>query len=144
MGVNVEATRIRLFALHGMIAAFSGIIVTLDIGVFYPDQGNFLLPAMASVFVGGTSIAGGTGSIFGTFFGAYVIGSLAAGVVATTISGYWVQVVEGLVMAAVIVLNAATGKGNISALASRLRPWRAPAAANRAQEALQKSDTAPN
>ena len=82
MGVNVEATRIKLFTLHGAIAAFSGIIVTLDIGVFYPDQGNFLLPAMASVFIGGTSIAGGSGSIFGTVFGAYIIGSLAAGVVA--------------------------------------------------------------
>ena len=144
MGVNVEATRIRLFALHGMIAAFSGIIVTLDIGVFYPDQGNFLLPAMASVFVGGTSIAGGAGSIFGTVFGSYVIGSLAAGVVATTISGYWVQVVEGLVMAAVIVLNAATGKGKMAALASRFRRWGTPIAANPAQELLRKNDTSPN
>jgi simple sugar transport system permease protein len=144
MGVNVETTRIRLFALQGMIAAFSGIIVTLDIGVFYPDQGNFLLPAMASVFVGGTSIAGGAGSIFGTFFGAYVIGSLAAGVVATTISGYWVQVVEGLVMAAVIVLNAATGKGKMAALTSRFRHWGGPVAANPARKLLQKNDTAPN
>jgi simple sugar transport system permease protein len=142
MGVNVEATRIRLFTLHGMIAAFSGIIVTLDIGVFYPDQGNFLLPAMASVFVGGTSIAGGAGSIFGTFFGAYVIGSLTAGVVATTISGYWVQVVEGLVMAAVIVLNAATGKGKTTALASRFRHWVTPVAADSGQNMLQKNDRA--
>jgi simple sugar transport system permease protein len=121
MGVNVEATRIRLFTFNGMIAAFSGIIVTLDIGVFYPDQGNFLLPAMASVFVGGTSIAGGAGSIFGTLFGSYVIGSLAAGVVATTISGYWVQVVEGGVMAAVVILNAATGKGDFRSLFRRFR-----------------------
>ena len=144
MGVNVEATRIRLFAFHGMIAAFAGIIVTLDIGVFYPDQGNFLLPAMASVFIGGTSIAGGSGSVFGTLFGAYVIGSLEAGVVATTISGYWVQVVEGVVMAAVIVLNAATGKGNLAALSSRFRPLTVPASANSAQELLPKDDTAPN
>jgi len=144
MGVNVETTRIKLFALHGMIAAFSGIIVTLDIGVFYPDQGNFLLPAMASVFVGGTSIAGGAGSIFGTVFGAYVIGSLAAGVVATTISGYWVQVVEGLVMAAVIVLNAATGKGKIAPLFGLFRRRGTPTAANPAQDLLQKNDTAPN
>ena len=142
MGVNVEATRIRLFTFHGMIAAFSGIIVTLDIGVFYPDQGNFLLAAMASVFVGGTSIAGGAGSIFGTVFGAYVIGSLTAGVVATTISGYWVQVVEGLVMAAVIVLNAATGKGNITALANRFRHWVTPVAADSGQNLLQKNDRA--
>ena len=144
MGVNVEATRIRLFALHGMIAAFSGIIVTLDIGVFYPDQGNFLLPAMASVFVGGTSIAGGVGSIFGTFFGSYVIGSLAAGVVATTISGYWVQVVEGGVMAAVVVLNAATDKGGLAQLLGRFRHWSAPVAGNSASELLQKDDTARN
>jgi simple sugar transport system permease protein len=144
MGVNVEATRIRLFALHGMVAAFSGIIVTLDIGVFYPDQGNFLLPAMASVFVGGTSIAGGAGSIFGTVFGSYVIGSLAAGVVATTISGYWVQVVEGLVMAAVIVLNAATGKGKIAGLSGRLRHWRTPVSPKTSQDLVQKGDRAPN
>ena len=144
MGVNVEATRIKLFALHGMIAAFSGIIVTLDIGVFYPDQGNFLLPAMASVFVGGTSIAGGAGSIFGTFFGSYVIGSLAAGVVATTISGYWVQVVEGGVMAAVVVLNAATDKGGLAALLNRLRHWSAPVAGNTASGLLRKDDTARN
>src|SRR6201997_549600 len=121
MGVNVEATRIRVFTLHGMIAAFSGIVLTLNIGVFYPNQGNYLLPAMASVFIGGTSIAGGAGSIFGTFFGSYVIGSLEAGVVATTISGYWVQVVEGGVMAAVVVLNAATGKGDFASLFSRFR-----------------------
>jgi simple sugar transport system permease protein len=144
MGVNVEATRIRLFAVHGMIAAFSGIVVTLDIGVFYPDQGNFLLPAMASVFVGGTSIAGGAGSIFGTFFGAYVIGSLAAGVVATTISGYWVQVVEGVVMAAVIVLNAVTGQVKFANLSGRFRRLRIPVAGNAADELLPKDDTAPN
>jgi simple sugar transport system permease protein len=141
MGVNVEATRIKLFTLHGAIAAFSGIIVTLDIGVFYPDQGNFLLPAMASVFIGGTSIAGGSGSIFGTFFGAYIIGSLAAGVVATTISGYWVQVVEGGVMAAVVVLNAATGKGDLASLFSRFRHWSTPVGAN-GQELVQKDDRA--
>jgi hypothetical protein len=75
-------------------------------------------------------------------FGAYVIGSLTAGVVATTISGYWVQVVEGLVMAAVIVLNAATGKGKIAALSGRFRRREAPAAANAAQDLLQKNDTA--
>ena len=140
MGVNVEATRIRLFTLNGMIAAFSGIIVTLDIGVFYPDQGNFLLPAMASVFVGGTSIAGGAGSIFGTFFGSYVIGSLAAGVVATTISGYWVQVVEGGVMAVVVIFNAAAGKGGLSALSSRFRHWTKPGTSGSAPGLLRTDD----
>ena len=83
----------------GVIAAFAGLLLTLEINVFFPTQGSgFLLPTMAAVFIGGTSIAGGLGSIAGTFFGAYIIGSLEAGVVATTISGYWVQLIEGLVM----------------------------------------------
>ena len=49
----------------------------------------------------------------GTFFGAYIIGSLEAGVVATGISGYWVQLVEGLVMAASVVLNIMIEEGGI-------------------------------
>ena len=102
MGINVEATRIQLFTLHGVIAAFAGLLLTLEINVFFPTQGQgMLLPVMAAVFIGGTSIAGGQGVLVGTFFGSYIIGSLEAGVVATGIGGYWVQLVEGLVMAAV-------------------------------------------
>jgi len=144
MGINVEATKIKLFTLHGVIAAFAGLLLTLEINVFFPTQGQgFLLPAMASVFVGGTSIAGGLGSVIGTFFGAYIIGSLEAGIVATTISGYWVQVVEGIVMSAAIVLNAAIGEGRISMISDRLRRWGAPVQSNTASEAQRKDAATP-
>ncbi len=127
MGINVEATRIRLFTIMGVIAAFSGLILTMDINVFFPTQGNgFLLPALAGVFIGGTSIAGGLGSIVGTFFGAYIIGSLEAGVVATGISGYWVQLVEGLVMGGSVVLNIVIERGNLAVLRERMLHWSKP------------------
>jgi simple sugar transport system permease protein len=142
MGINVEKTRIQLFTFQGVIAAFAGIILTLDIGVFYPTQGNFLLPVMAGVFVGGTSIAGGAGSIVGTFFGMYIIGSLEAGVVATTLSGYWVRAVEGVVMAAVVVLNAVIGEGRLAAISERLRRWSVPARADTTRESLRQPDEA--
>jgi simple sugar transport system permease protein len=127
MGINVEATRIKLFTVMGVIAAFAGLLLTLEINVFYPTQGGgFLLPTMAAVFIGGTSIAGGQGSIVGTFFGAYIIGSLEAGIVATTISGYWVQIVEGVVMGASMVLNVVIGEGRITMMSDRLRHWGVP------------------
>ena len=127
MGINVEATRIKLFTVMGVIAALGGLLLTLEINVFYPTQGGgFLLPTMAAVFVGGTSIAGGLGSIVGTFFGAYIIGSLEAGIVATTISGYWVQIVEGIVMGASMVLNVVIGEGRIGLVSNRLRNWVVP------------------
>ena len=143
MGINVEATRIKLFTVNGVIAAFAGLLLTLEINVFYPTQGGgFLLPAMASVFIGGTSIAGGLGSIVGTFFGAYIIGSLEAGIVATTISGYWVQLIEGIVMGASIVLNVAIGEGRIGMISSRIRHWGVPVHSRTAAEALRKDDAA--
>ena len=127
MGIDVKATRIKLFTVMGMIAAFAGLLLTLEINVFFPTQGSgFLLPAMAAVFIGGTSIAGGLGSITGSFFGAYIIGSLEAGVVATTISGYWVQLIEGLVMGASVVLNIIIGEGHISTFSNRIRHWVSP------------------
>jgi simple sugar transport system permease protein len=126
MGINVERTRINLFTLNGVIAAFAGLLLTLEINVFYPTQGNFLLQVMAAVFIGGTSIAGGHGVIVGTFFGAYIIGSLEAGVVASGIGGYWVKLVEGLIMAGSITLNAVIEDGRISAVLKGFRRWSAP------------------
>jgi simple sugar transport system permease protein len=124
MGVNVERTKIQLFTVNGIIAAFAGLLVTMEINVFFPTQGGgFMLPALAAVFIGGTSIAGGYGTIVGTFFGAYIIGSLEAGVVASRISGYWVQLVQGVVMAAVVSLNIIIGEGRLVTLSNRLRHW---------------------
>jgi simple sugar transport system permease protein len=127
MGINVEVTRIRLFTMHGVLAAFAGLLLTLEINVFFPTQGQgMLLPVMAAVFIGGTSIAGGYGVLVGTFFGSYIIGSLEAGVVATGIGGYWVQLVEGLVMAASVILNVVIDEGGIALIARGVRRWSVP------------------
>jgi simple sugar transport system permease protein len=130
MGINVDATRIRLFTMHGVIAAFAGLLLTMEINVFFPTQGQgMLLPVMAAVFIGGTSIAGGAPVLVGTFFGSYIIGSLEAGVVATGIGGYWVQLVEGLVMAGSVILNVVIGEEGISMLSRTARRWTVPAQA---------------
>ncbi len=127
MGIDVAATKIKLFTMMGVIAAFAGLLLTLEINVFFPTQGSgFLLPTMAAVFIGGTSIAGGLGSLFGTLFGAYIIGSLEAGIVATTISGYWVQLVEGVVMAASMILNIVLGEGNAGRVSAQIQRWLKP------------------
>ena len=127
MGINVESTRVTLFTFMGIVAAFAGLLLTSEINVFYPTQGQgMLLPVMAAVFVGGTSIAGGSGVMIGTFFGAYIIGSLEAGVVATGIGGYWVQLVEGMVMAAVVILNIAINEGGMSVFSRAMRKWTIP------------------
>jgi simple sugar transport system permease protein len=124
MGIDVELTKIKLFTLMGIIAAFSGLLLTIEINVFFPNQGSgFMLSVMAAVFIGGTLISGGQGNIPGTFFGAYIIGSLQAGVVAMGITSYWVQSVMGLIMAAAVVINVSIGEGRMGDLTTRIRQW---------------------
>ncbi|RPI34054.1 MAG: ABC transporter permease [Chloroflexota bacterium] len=127
MGIDVVATKIKLFTLMGMIAAFAGLLLTIEINVFFPTQGaGFMLPVMAAVFIGGTLISGGQGSVIGTLFGSYIIGSLQAGVVATGITSYWVQSVMGLIMAVAVALNVMIGEGRLARLSSRISHWSMP------------------
>jgi simple sugar transport system permease protein len=127
MGVNVEQTRILVFTLMGVMSAIAGIILTMEVQVFFPNQGQgMLLPVMAAVFIGGTSMAGGNGVVMGTFFGSYVIGSLEAGVVASGIGGFWTQLVQGLVMGASVIINTVLERGSFGGLTERLRHWTTP------------------
>ncbi len=141
MGINVELTKIKLFTMMGVIAAFAALLLTNEITTFYPTQGQgYLLPVMAAVFIGGTSIAGGAGSIVGTFFGTYIIGSLEAGVVASGIGGYWVQLVEGVVMAASVSLNIVIGEGNMARLSARVSHWTKPSRSDVAAKVAGQDD----
>jgi simple sugar transport system permease protein len=133
MGINVEETKIKLFTLMGVLAAFGGLLLTIEINVFFPNQGQgFLLLTMAAVFIGGTLISGGRGSIVGTYFGAYIIGSLQAGVVATGITSYWVQSVMGIIIIAAVVINVLIGEGRFGAVPNQIRRWIVPARASSA------------
>jgi simple sugar transport system permease protein len=145
MGINVESTKIILFTLMGVIAAFGGLLLTIEINVFFPNQGQgFLLWTMAAVFIGGTLISGGRGSIVGTFFGAYIIGSLQAGVVATGVTSYWVQSLMGLIIIAAIVINVLIGDGRIGLASARIRTWILPDRATSVMERKKTEDSEGN
>jgi simple sugar transport system permease protein len=60
---------------------------------------------MAAVFIGGTSIFGGKATIVGSYVGAFIIGMIEAGLVATGMQGFWVRAVVGLVFLAAVVFH---------------------------------------
>jgi simple sugar transport system permease protein len=101
MGINVKRVKTLAFMQTGFFAAFVGILSTLEVTYFWPSQGQgYLLTALAAVFVGGTSVFGGMGSVVGTFIGALIIGSLEAGIIAIGLSGFWIQFIYGLIIMA--------------------------------------------
>ncbi|MGH6898008.1 MAG: ABC transporter permease subunit [Geminicoccaceae bacterium] len=90
----------------GALGAIAGVLVTLENRNFYTTQGTgFLLIVMAAVFIGGTAITGGKGSVLGTLLGSYIVGCIEAGIVASGLGGYWTRLVVGLVFLAAVVFH---------------------------------------
>jgi len=99
MGIPVNRVKMLVFAQLGFFAAFAGILVSLEALYFWTSLGEgYLLRAIAAVFLGGTSAFGGMGTIFGTFIGCIIIGSLEGGIVAVGLTGFWIEVIFGLVI----------------------------------------------
>jgi simple sugar transport system permease protein len=99
MGVNVNRTRMAIFIMIGLAAALAGVLASLQVSFFWPSLGEgYLLSTLASVFLGGTSVFGGTGTILGTFLGSYIIGAINAGIVAIGLTGFWTELIYGLII----------------------------------------------
>jgi simple sugar transport system permease protein len=107
MGINVNRTRILVFCLVGVAAALAGILASLQLSFFWPSLGEgYLLKTLASVFLGGTSVFGGTGTILGTFIGSFIIGSIEAAIVAIGLTGFWTQFIYGLIIIVSVSMHA--------------------------------------
>jgi simple sugar transport system permease protein len=98
VGIDVDREKIKIFTLMGFLAACAAIMLTLENKNFFGNQGQgYLLTAIASVLIGGTSIFGGQATILGTVFGCFIIGMIEAGLVASGLTGAWVRTVQGLI-----------------------------------------------
>jgi simple sugar transport system permease protein len=106
MGINTGRTRIQAFMLIGLISAFAGVIASFYVAYFWPSLGDgYLLSTMASVFLGGTSVFGGIGSILGTFLGAFIIGAIEAATVAIGLTGFWTQLIYGFIIVLSVIMH---------------------------------------
>lgn len=99
MGVQVNRVKTAVFMQMGLFAALAGILASLEVTYLWPSLGEgYLLRTLAAVFIGGTSVFGGVGTILGTFVGAVIIGSLEGGIVAMGLTGFWTQLIYGLII----------------------------------------------
>jgi simple sugar transport system permease protein len=106
MGVNTGRTRIQAFMLVGFFSAFAGIIASFFVAYFWPNMGSgYLLNTLAAVFLGGTSVFGGVGTVLGTFLGAFIIGSIDAATVAIGMTGYLTQLIYGFIIVLSVVMH---------------------------------------
>lgn len=99
MGVNVERTKTIAFVIVGLCCAISAVIAVLLNSTYFSTMGDgYLLPVLAAVFVGGTPVGGGRGTIGGLVIGSATVVFIQTGVVAVGLDGYYTSLGFGIVI----------------------------------------------
>lgn len=95
-GINVRATLLTVYAISGVLAGVAGVMLTLRLNGANPNNGlSYELDAIAAAVLGGASLFGARGSIFGTFLGVLLINVLAVGIDLISIDPHVQQMIEG-------------------------------------------------
>lgn len=105
-GVKTDHIQMIIYTISGLMASISGIILTSRLNSAQPTAGQaYEMDAIAAVVLGGTSLSGGKGRLFGTLIGALIIGTINNGLNLLGVSSFYQQIVKGLVIIIAVLLD---------------------------------------
>jgi ribose transport system permease protein len=105
-GIPVRRVLLFTYAFSGLAAALASMVLTGRLNSAQPSAGvMFELDAIAAVVVGGTSLFGGRGGVFGTLVGALIIGVINNGMNLLNVPSFYQQIVKGGVILAALVIE---------------------------------------
>ncbi|MDU4093486.1 MAG: xylose ABC transporter permease XylH [Pantoea sp.] len=110
-GINVARNKMAVFAINGLLVAVAGLILSSRLGAGSPSAGNIAeLDAIAACVIGGTSLAGGIGSVAGAVMGAFIMASLDNGMSMMDVPTFWQYIVKGAILLLAVWMDTATRK----------------------------------
>ena len=105
-GIKTNRVKLFVYAASGMMASIAGVLITARLGSAQPTSGaGYELDAIAAVVLGGTSMAGGIGTITGTAIGALIIGVLNNALNIMQVSSYYQDVAKGIVILVAVLMD---------------------------------------
>jgi len=108
-GINVARTKMAVFAINGLMVAVAGLILSSRLGAGSPSAGNIAeLDAIAACVIGGTSLAGGIGTVAGAVMGAFIMASLDNGMSMMDVPTFWQYIVKGSILLLAVWMDSAT------------------------------------
>jgi len=110
-GINIRKHILAVFCIMGALAGVASIIYTSRVGSASPDAGQLLeLDAIAACVIGGTSLMGGRGTVFGAILGALIMASLDNGMSLKNVEPYMQNIIKGAILVAAVGLDMAGRK----------------------------------
>jgi D-xylose transport system permease protein len=106
-GIDVRKTTVVVYVIVGVLTAIAGLLLAARVnGVTPGSQGNLLeLDAVTAVVIGGTSLAGGRGSVTGTVLGTLVFATLANGMNHLRIDSNWQLICTGMILLTAVLID---------------------------------------
>ncbi len=105
-GVNINFVKLMVFVLMGLMTALAGLTTTARLAAGTPSAGfGAELDAIASCFIGGTSMRGGIGSVLGALVGAMIMASLDNGMSMMGVDTFWQQIIKGMILVLAVYLD---------------------------------------
>jgi ribose/xylose/arabinose/galactoside ABC-type transport system permease subunit len=105
-GINTNNTILLVYMISGLLAGVAGVIYCSQLGIGTPIAGTgYELTAIAAVFVGGASVRGGSGTMWGTFLGAAIIGCLNNIMNLTGVSPYLQTLLSGVIIIMAVLIR---------------------------------------
>jgi ribose transport system permease protein len=106
IGLPVERVQMILYIISGVSGAVAGIILAAMLGAAAPNAAStHLLTVIAAIILGGTSLYGGRGSVWGTLLAVLILGTLNNGLTLLDVSSFWQDVTRGLVLMLAVSLD---------------------------------------
>lgn len=106
MGINVDRVQVVLYVVSAVVGAVSGIILAAMLGAAAPNAaGSHLLTVIAAIILGGTSLYGGRGSVWGTVLAVLILGTLNNGLTLLDVSSFWQEITRGTVLIAAVAFD---------------------------------------
>jgi ribose/xylose/arabinose/galactoside ABC-type transport system permease subunit len=105
-GLNVRRITLLVYVIIGFFAGLAGFVLSARLNSAEAVAGiGYELTVIASVVIGGTSLFGGTGSVFGTVIGSILIGTLINGLVLMNVSTYIQQIIIGVIIVLAVAFD---------------------------------------
>ena len=105
-GINIDKVKISVYVISSFMAVLSGLVLTSRLNSAQPTAGvAYEMDAIAAVVLGGTSMAGGSGSLTGTLIGILILGVLNNGLNLLGVSSFYQQIVKGIVILIAVLID---------------------------------------